>query len=1075
MPVEVSLNTPLADALSNVIQPKLTELGWSTGGLDDSALGEYIVLMLVNGKTQEEIASELSDDLLSNGPGDSGAKEFAKWLFEQVHLLHSQIAGDRAPHIQPVSQGQAIPSHQNEEAPPYDQNTQLGASGSPDADMSEAMDDVQEGPIPTGPKSMRNGSRTGNRRLMGQLSKAMDRSGDAMLHRVRHQQGTERVNMHNRQPPKGPRVDPSWNQRGPSSLRPLGASNGGAPNGGMAGPLMNASPQQQMALLAMLEEQARMMSQMFSPQQQSFVPRMPQLAINPNFRPGNEVQNQQSDRSLFERVERPLNRPNGKFNKRQQVNSTGLQSRNQQSNEATAETAQDAANGDLTSSMEVESSQKSQSEQSSDTICKFNLKCTKQDCPFAHQSPAAPPGTTLDLSSGCPFGARCQNRKCVMRHPSPSQNPAHSTTEDCRFFPNCTNLTCPFRHPVSTASMPLCRFGENCTRPGCKFKHDTVMCKFNPCLNPSCPYKHAEGQQKGTFGDKVWTAEGDQEKGHVSERKFIDDNVAEELCDGPMDCFTGDFEHESSQRVTSVAVLGGGITGLASAYYLAQQLPNAQITLFESSSRLGGWLHSEQVDVGNGKILFEQGPRTLRPSRPNGWVTLDLIRDVGLEDQVLMTSKDSVAAQNRFIYFPDHLVRLPSPGSSLLKNLYSMFSESLYEGMFSASMTELSKPARANIDDESIGSFISRRFKPSLADNIASAGIHGIYAGDVYQLSVRSIMPFLWYAEEAKKSVTAAFAGGWSLHWPQDTALEAGWAKAPPASDTILDIRNSSVFTFRKGIGQLANRLEAKLWEAPNVTIRLKTKVDDLGLEQTDSGPRMTSTTHSISQTTFQPEKGFFTHVISTISGKALSEIARPTASLLILSQTPSVTVMVVSLYFSNPSVLPARGFGYLLPRSLPFEQNPERALGVIFDSDATIGQDDISGTKVTVMLGGHWWDGWTACPDEEHGASMAKAILKRHLGISEEPQTVRVRLQRDCIPQYTVGHHSRMAQANEALKRFNGRLRVAGNSYSGVGLNDCVRSARDVVNGLIESSDIKTGLEFFTKQNAPVMCQKKD
>ncbi|KAL8771922.1 MAG: hypothetical protein Q9209_002860 [Squamulea sp. 1 TL-2023] len=528
MSVEVSLNTPLADALSNVVQPKLTELGWSTGGLDDSALGEYIILMLVNGKTQDQIAAELSNDLLSFGPGDTGAADFAKWLFEQVQLLNAQFSGDGVPQLQQVSEGQAIPSYQNEENPSQDDHRQLGLMGTPDADMSETMDDVQEGSIPTGPKSMRNGSRTGNKRLIGQLSKAMDRSGDAMLHRVRPQQGTERINMHNRPPPKGPRSDLNRNQRVPPNLRPTSTPHLGTPSGGMAGPLMNASSQQQMALLAMLEEQARMMSQIFSPHQQSFIQGVPEPAINPNFRPGNQAQSQQPDRSLFERVERPLNRPHANLNKRQQTNNVSLQSVKQQPN-GTVENTQDIANGDMTSSMEVESSQKSQAEQSPDTICKFNLKCTKQDCPFAHQSPAAPPGITMDLSSSCPFGARCQNRKCVMRHPSPSQNPALSTTEECRFFPNCTNPTCLFRHPTSMPPMPVCRFGEKCTRPGCKFKHSSKTCKFNPCLNPACPYTHTEGQQKGAFGDKVWTADGDQEKEHVSERKFIDDKVVEEL------------------------------------------------------------------------------------------------------------------------------------------------------------------------------------------------------------------------------------------------------------------------------------------------------------------------------------------------------------------------------------------------------------------------------------------------------------------------------------------------------------------------------------------------------------------
>lgn len=80
-----------------------------------------------------------------------------------------------------------------------------------------------------------------------------------------------------------------------------------------------------------------------------------------------------------------------------------------------------------------------------------------------------------------------------------------------------------------------------------------------------------------------------------------------------------------NHEATDIAVLGGGITGLASAYYLSRSLPNAKITLFEASSRLGGWLHSKQVDVSNGSIVFEQGPRNLRPTVPNGLITLELV------------------------------------------------------------------------------------------------------------------------------------------------------------------------------------------------------------------------------------------------------------------------------------------------------------------------------------------------------------------------------------------------------------------------------------------------------------------
>lgn len=193
------------------------------------------------------------------------------------------------------------------------------------------------------------------------------------------------------------------------------------------------------------------------------------------------------------------------------------------------------------------------------------------------------------------------------------------------------------------------------------------------------------------------------------------------------------------------------------------------------------------------------------------------------------------------------------------------------------------------------------------------------------------------------------------------------------------------------------------------------------------------------------------------------------------LRSTSAVTVMVVNLFYSNRSVLPVHGFGYLLPRSLPFDQNPERALGVVFDSDASIGQDEVSGTKITVMLGGHWWDDFDTYPDEDQGAHMAKAILRRHLGVSEEPRVIRVSLQESCIPQYSVGHEDRMSVTSKRLtKAFGGRLRVAGNSYTGVGLNDCIRAARDVVEGLVDGTG-KTGLETFVggKRYSWVLAEK--
>ncbi|KAK2736788.1 hypothetical protein FQN57_000560 [Myotisia sp. PD_48] len=508
MGISVELNTPLAAALNDVVQPKLVEVGWSSGGGDDSALAEYVILMLVNGKTQEQIAAELSNDLLSLGPEDTEAAEFSKWLFQQVELLDKQLNGGPSEPEQPEAAPQAIPS--------FSEGAATGHSTSgQDAEMGDGFGPRSDGTIPTGPRTMNNYKQNGRGRILGQISRAMERPNDSVLHRVRNQQGTERINAH-RDLPKGPRAGQGRGGRAHMGRQMnQGLGMGGGPTGmnnrlqnmPHQQPTMSMTPEQQMQIMAMFEEQARMMSQ--------FMPGIVPPAINPAFQNGPP---QQQGRSLFERAEFQSGRnqhqayPNGNTGPRP---------------------AQEGQT-DIEMGGEVHPTGESTEREppGPDTICRFNLRCTNKDCIYAHQSPAAPEGTAIDVNDNCPFGAACKNRKCVGRHPSPAQKAIHQAEEICKYFPYCSNPRCQFKHP----DMPLCRNGADCSTTGCKFTHIQVACKFNPCLNRSCPYKHTEGQ-RGVFGDKVWVAEnatavgeGSTEKPHVSQRKFIaDENEEEEL------------------------------------------------------------------------------------------------------------------------------------------------------------------------------------------------------------------------------------------------------------------------------------------------------------------------------------------------------------------------------------------------------------------------------------------------------------------------------------------------------------------------------------------------------------------
>jgi nuclear polyadenylated RNA-binding protein NAB2 len=348
------------------------------------------------------------------------------------------------------------------------------------------------------------GSRPRDRRMLGHLAKAMDRSNESVLHRVRPQNGNERINSHSRGPPTGPRQQPIG--RGVSRMQ------NGRPNGGLGGMqvpgtatanVMNMNPQQQQQLYAMLEQQANLMAQMLGTPQMG-----PGIGRGG---PMNGFNQQQNGRSLFDRVQNnPQRNQNQAFKKGSPSGRFGEH--------------QKQSNSPPSSSMDVDMSQERLDTQSPDTICPFQLSCYKKDCPMAHQSPAAPPGTTIDVTDTCSFGAACKNHKCTGRHPSPAQKTAHQTETDCKYYPNCMNgAECPFRHPTS----PPCRNGADCTTPNCKFTHSKIMCKFNPCTRSTCIFKHAEGQKRGKYEDKVWVAGGTKE--HVSERKFVDEEGGEEL------------------------------------------------------------------------------------------------------------------------------------------------------------------------------------------------------------------------------------------------------------------------------------------------------------------------------------------------------------------------------------------------------------------------------------------------------------------------------------------------------------------------------------------------------------------
>ncbi|KAK9462235.1 uncharacterized protein V1516DRAFT_307417 [Lipomyces oligophaga] len=535
-----------------------------------------------------------------------------------------------------------------------------------------------------------------------------------------------------------------------------------------------------------------------------------------------------------------------------------------------------------------------------------------------------------------------------------------------------------------------------------------------------------------------------------------------------------------SRKPSSVAILGGGISGLSAAYYVSRLLPKeTKITIFESKNRLGGFIESErfrlpeQCQNGDGKdsVLFEYGPRTLRVSkRVSSLNAFDLINKLGMKDELIVIAKDSAAARNRYVYHQGRINMIPYSLTSILK---FYFSQPLFRGMLPEVIREpfrLRGPSSEAIakDDESIGSFMTRRFGPRITDRLLSGVIHGIYAGDIYQLSVKSILEYLWKREKTEGSIVPLWRGrGRQAGMEEVSAYRKEYAERNRRNaeeitgtneELLENLKGASVISFKHGMESFVSRLTEQLSES-NVDIQKGRSVRHIEpISESQGESKITKVKLTLDDGTEQ----IYDQVISALPARKLEKLVRGDRESVELAEglgsIPSVSVGVVNLFYNKPNLLPVTGFGYLLPQTVPLADNPDRALGVVFDSDTVASgddclgpsqQNDAAGTKVTVMLGGHWWGGkkpgdvnMPSGPDE--AADKAKQLIRRQLGVQEQPVVVHAMLQQNCIPQYVVGHTATLGRVHEAvLSAFDGALALVGASYLGVSVNDCIYYAR--------------------------------
>ncbi|KAG5735710.1 Protoporphyrinogen oxidase [Termitomyces sp. T112] len=515
-----------------------------------------------------------------------------------------------------------------------------------------------------------------------------------------------------------------------------------------------------------------------------------------------------------------------------------------------------------------------------------------------------------------------------------------------------------------------------------------------------------------------------------------------------------------------IAVLGGGLTGLSSAFHLSRRFPFARITLLEKQNRPGGWVRSEQVQLGTNEdtttsLTVEAGPRTLRP---NSKAVLELVNLLDLKSELLTTPRSSPAARNRFLYLPDVQSGLTDIPTSMFGFLRSPIRGLLLSAIFTEPLRSPNRvPTQyVNVDgskriyqDESLDNFLSRRFGPEVARVLGSALCHGVYAADSRRLSVRAAFPVLYNLEEKGngrvvfgilKDILGVGAGKKSRHAEGGQMYDLG--------DVEQLMQGVSVYSFCGGVQTLTDALAKALAATSNVELCYGQDVKEIEMYEDENSSLAIHTTVQ----TLKP-----THVVSSIPLPLLNAILPPSGSyarpLPHLTANPSSSVTVLSLVFAVPSntVHPA-GFGYLIPRPRggypPPTDVPTRPgiLGTVFDSCALPFKSNSESeyTKLTVMLGGPY-----PSPLPETDYELITRVLA-HLAESllqplPDPIATRVWRHVDCIPTPGVGHLERMKELKNVLEEesgrgaWRGRLEVVGAGVGGVSVGDCVEAGRRV------------------------------
>ncbi len=450
-----------------------------------------------------------------------------------------------------------------------------------------------------------------------------------------------------------------------------------------------------------------------------------------------------------------------------------------------------------------------------------------------------------------------------------------------------------------------------------------------------------------------------------------------------------------------VAVVGGGISGLAAAWRLATLPDPPQVTVLEQASAVGGKLLVGEVgglmlDLGAEAVLARRGEATA------------LMTEVGLGGDLVhpATSAASVLRAGRGHPLPAGTLMGVPAAPERLRGL-------LTAAEVARAAAERDLPAPALESDVDVASWVAGRFGPAVLERLVEPLLGGVYAGHADRLSLQATMPQVWALARRGGSVLRALAGSAGA-----VAATGSAAPAPVFAGLV------------GGVGRLPTTLAARLAERG---VELRTGVTVRALERTAGGWRLV--TGPVPAPWVLEVDAVVLAVPATPAARLLAACS-PAASAR-LGEVEAASMAVVSAVLPRAATPPLAGSGLLVP---PVEGLAVKAVTYSSAKWSWVGALD-PGLVVVRMSVGRLGEEAVLQRDDAELTALAVGELSGVLGGRVRPVATRVTRWGGALPQYAVGHVPRMAAVRAEVGRLPG-VAICGAAFDGLGVPACIAAA---------------------------------